>query len=195
MKRLIAYSSVAHMGFVTLGIFTLTHQGVSGAVIQMLSHGIVSAALFLCVGVLYDRLKTREINRFGGLVARMPVYAFFFMIFTLASAGLPGTSGFVGEFLVFVGTFQKNGVAAAMAASGMVLGAAYALWLYRQVIFGKLVHADLKLIPDLTFREITIFGFLAALVLGMGIYPHPFLKIINPAVAELITNHQNWIKE
>ncbi len=193
MKKLIAYSSIAHMGFVTLGIFTLTHQGVSGAVMQMLSHGIVSAALFLCVGVLYDRLHTREISRYGGLVARMPVYAFFFMIFTLASAGLPGTSGFIGEFLVFVGTFQKNGTAAMLAASGMVLGAAYALWLYRQVIFGKLVHNDLKSILDLNLREIAIFGSLVAVVLWMGIYPQPFLKIINPAVNELIANHQNWI--
>jgi NADH-quinone oxidoreductase subunit M len=195
MKKLIAYSSIAHMGFVTLGIFTLTHQGVSGAVIQMLSHGIVSAALFLCVGTLYDRLHTREISRYGGLVARMPVYAIFFMVFTLASVGLPGTSGFIGEFLVIVGTFQKNGMAAALAASGMVLGAAYALWLYRQVIFGKVIHGDLKTIVDLNFREIVIFGCLAAVVLWMGIYPQPFLKIINPAVAELITNHQNWIKE
>jgi NADH-quinone oxidoreductase subunit M len=161
----------------------------------MVSHGIVSAALFLCVGALYDRLHTREISRYGGLVARMPVYAIFFMIFTFASVGLPGTSGFIGEFLVFVGTFQKNGVAAALAASGMILGAAYALWLYRQVVFGKVVHGDLKSIVDLNFREITIFGLLAAVVLWMGIYPQPFLKIINPAVSELITNHQNWIQE
>jgi NADH-quinone oxidoreductase subunit M len=195
MKKLIAYSSVAHMGFVTLGIFTLTIQGMSGAVVQMLSHGIVAAALFLCVGVVYDRLHTRDIERYGGLVARMPLYALFFMIFTFAAVGLPGTSGFVGEILVLVGTFQVNPWVAKMAASTMILAPAYALWLYRRVIFGKLVHVDLKTILDLNIREATILGSLAGLVLWLGIYPRPFLNIINPAIKELVANHQSWLQE
>ncbi|MBX9804766.1 MAG: NADH-quinone oxidoreductase subunit M [Alphaproteobacteria bacterium] len=195
MKKLIAYSSVAHMGFVTLGIFTITNQGMSGAVMQMLSHGIVASALFLCVGIIYDRLHTRDIERYGGLVARMPLYALFFMIFTFAAVGLPGTSGFVGEFLVILGAFQTNTWVATFAVSGMVLGATYALWLYRRVIFGKLVHADLKAILDLNLREATILGSLAGLVLWLGIYPQPFLNIINPAVNELIENHKNWVRD
>jgi NADH-quinone oxidoreductase subunit M len=195
MKKLIAYSSVAHMGFVTLGIFTLNPQGVSGAIMQMLSHGIVAAALFLCVGVVYDRLHTRDIDRYGGLVARMPIYALFFMIFTLAAVGLPGTSGFVGEFMILVGAFQMNTWVATLAATGMILGPAYALWLYRRVIFGKLVHLNLKSILDLNLRESTILGSLAGLVLWLGLYPQPFLNIINPAVQELIDNHQNWFRE
>jgi NADH-quinone oxidoreductase subunit M len=195
MKKLIAYSSVAHMGFVTLGIFTLTTQGMSGAIVQMLSHGIVAAALFLCVGVVYDRLHTRDIERYGGLVVRMPVYALFFMIFTFAAVGLPGTSGFVGEFLVLVGAFQVNPWVAKMAASTMILAPAYALWLYRRVIFGKLVHADLKTILDLNIREAMILGSLAGLVLWLGIYPRPFLNIINPAIKGLVANHQSWVQE
>lgn len=195
MKKLIAYSSVAHMGFVTLGIFTLTAQGLSGAIMQMLSHGIVAAALFLCVGVVYDRLHTRDIERYGGLVARMPIYALFFMIFTFAAVGLPGTSGFIGEFLILVGAFQTNTGVATLAVLGMVLGPAYALWLYRRVIFGKLVHADLKTILDLNMREATILGSLAGLILWLGLYPQPFLNIINPAVKELVANHQNWMRE
>ncbi|MBM3468270.1 MAG: NADH-quinone oxidoreductase subunit M [Alphaproteobacteria bacterium] len=195
MKKLVAYSSVAHMGFVTLGIFTLTSQGVSGAVMQMLSHGIVSAALFLCVGVIYDRLHTRDIERYGGLVVRMPLYALFFMLFILASCALPGTSGFVGEFLILVGTFQINSWAATLAASGMVLGASYVLWLYRRIIFGKLSQANLKGILDVNMREATILASLGGLVLWLGLYPSPFLNIITPAVNELITNHKNWIQE
>lgn len=195
MKKLIAYSSVAHMGFVTLGIFTLNTQGVSGAIIQMLSHGIVAAALFLCVGVVYDRLHTRDIDRYGGLVSRMPFYALFFLIFSLAAIGLPGTSGFVGEFLVLVGAFQMNTLVATLATTGMVLGASYTLWLYRRVIFGKLVHADLKTILDLNLREGIILGSLAGLVLWLGIYPQPFLNIINPAVKELVENHKAWVQE
>ncbi len=195
MKKLIAYSSIAHMGFVTLGIFTLTSQGVSGAVIQMLSHGIVASALFLCVGIVYDRVHTRDIERYGGLVARMPIYALFFMLFIFAAIGLPGTSGFVGEILVLVGAFQVNTWVATLAASGMVLGASYALWLYRRVIFEKLVHADLKAILDLNMREATILGSLAGLVLWLGLYPQPFLNIINPAVTELISNHKHWVRE
>lgn len=195
MKKLIAYSSVAHMGLVTLGIFTLTSQGLSGAVMQMLSHGIVAAALFLCVGIIYDRLHTRDIGRYGGLVACMPIYALFFMLFILAAIGLPGTSGFIGEILVLVGTFQVNTWAATLAAAGIVLSATYALWLYRRVIFGKLIHADLKVLLDLNIREVTILGSLGGLVLWLGLYPEPFLRIINPAVAELVENHKYWVRE
>lgn len=194
MKKLIAYSSVSHMGFVTLGIFTLTTQGMSGAVMQMLSHGIVAAALFLCAGVVYDRLHTRDIERYGGLVARMPLYALLFMVFTLAAVGLPGTSGFIGEFLVFVGTFQVNRGVAALAVLGVVLAPAYALWLYRRVIFGKLVHTDLKPLLDINAREASILVSLAGLVLWLGLYPQPFLKVINPAVEELVANHQSRIQ-
>lgn len=189
MKKLIAYSSVAHMGFVTLGIFTLTTQGVAGSVVQMLSHGVVSAALFLCVGVVYDRLHTREISRYGGLVTIMPIYAVTFMIFMLASVGLPGTSGFIGEFLVLLGTFKVNTFAATFAATGMVLGAAYTLWLYRKIIYGKLVHLDLKSLKDLNPREVAIMTPLIVLVMWLGIYPKPFLDIINPHVKILVDGH------
>ena len=158
MKKLIAYSSVAHMGFVTVGLFTFTIQGMEGGIVQMLSHGIVSAALFLCVGVVYDRIHSREIKAYGGLVNRMPKYAFAFMIFMLASVGLPGTSGFVGEFLVLVGVFQVNTWVAALIATGMILGAAYMLWLYRRVIFGVIEKEELKSIVDLSRREIAVFA-------------------------------------
>ena len=174
MKKLIAYSSVAHMGFVTLGMFTLNQQGVTGAIFQMLSHGIVSAALFLCVGVIYDRMHTREIARYGGLAERMPVYAFFFMVFMLASVGLPGTSGFVGEILILVGLFQVSTWAATLAATGVILGAAYMLWLYRRVIFGKLTKNDLKSIMDMNRREVAVFTPLLVLTILMGVYPGPF---------------------
>jgi NADH-quinone oxidoreductase subunit M len=187
MKKLIAYSSVAHMGYVTLGIFTGNAQGVEGAVFQMLSHGIVSAALFLCVGVVYDRMHTREISRYGGLVHRMPKYAAVMMIFTMASVGLPGTSGFIGEFLVLAGAFLANTWVAFLAASGLILGAAYMLMLYRRVIFGKLEHDDLKSISDLTWREAAIFTPLVILVLWMGIYPASFLDGIQPPVAEVLS--------
>jgi NADH-quinone oxidoreductase subunit M len=193
MKKLIAYSSVAHMGFVTLGIFTFTDQGISGAIVQMLSHGIVSAALFLCVGVVYDRLHTREIARYGGLVTLMPLYALMFMLFTLASVGLPGTSGFVGEFLVIVGTFKVNSTVALLAASGMVLGAAYALWLYRRIIFGKLHHLDLKGMRDLNWREGVILTSLVGMMTWMGIYPKPFLDIINPFATSMTQQMQQKI--
>ncbi|MEI8295338.1 MAG: NADH-quinone oxidoreductase subunit M [Alphaproteobacteria bacterium] len=187
IKKLIAYSSVAHMGFVTLGIFTFNSQAVSGAVFQMLSHGIVSAALFLCVGVIYDRFHTREIKYYGGLVTRMPRYAFFFMLFTLASLGLPGTSGFVGEFLVIVGVFSVNMVAASIAATAMVLGASYGLWLYRRIIFGTLTtNLEPRAMLDLDWREIVVLGTLAVLVLLAGIHPQFLLKVINPAVQELL---------
>ena len=195
MKKLVAYSSIAHMGFVTLGIFTLNLEGLTGAMIQIVSHGIVSAALFLCVGVLYDRLHTRDIDRYGGLSIYMPVYAALFMVFTLASAGLPGTSGFVGEFLVLVGAFPRHTLFGTVAASGMVLSAAYALWLYRRLIFGKPVHADLKGIFDVNIREITILASLMGLILWIGFYPRPFLAIINPAVQELVNSHINRVRE
>jgi NADH-quinone oxidoreductase subunit M len=190
MKKLIAYSSVAHMGFVTLGIFTLNQQGVTGAIFQMLSHGIVSAALFLCVGVIYDRMHTREILRYGGLAERMPVYAFFFMIFMLASVGLPGTSGFVGEILILVGLFQVSTWAATLAATGVILGAAYMLWLYRRVIFGKLTKDDLKSIMDMNRREVAVFTPLLVLTILMGVYPGPFLEIIEVSVANLVDQHK-----
>ncbi|MCG8356808.1 MAG: NADH-quinone oxidoreductase subunit M [Kiloniellales bacterium] len=190
MKKLIAYSSVAHMGFVTIGIFTATQQGIEGAMIQMLSHGVVSAALFLVVGVVYDRIHTRLIERYDGLVARMPVYALFFMIFMLASVGLPGTSGFVGEFLVIIGAFQVNTWVALLAASGMVLGAAYMLYLYRRVIFGVLTKADLRSIFDLSWREKVVFAPLIAVVFWMGIYPASFIDIMAPSIENLIDNYQ-----
>ena len=190
MKKLIAYSSVAHMGFVTVGIFTFNAQGIEGAIFQMLSHGVVSGALFLCVGVVYDRLHTREIARYGGLVHRMPAYAVVFMIFTLGSVGLPGTSGFVGEFLVLVGAYQANTWVALLTTTGIVLGAAYMLWLYRRVIFGKLEKEDLKKMLDLSGRESLIFLPLIFVVLWMGIYPQPFFDIIHGSVANLIDNYQ-----
>ena len=190
MKKLIAYSSVAHMGFVTAGIFTVTQQGLEGALFQMLSHGIVSGALFLCVGVVYDRMHTREIARYGGLVHRMPIYAAVFMVFTMASVGLPGTSGFVGEFLVMVGTFQVSTWVAALITTGIILGAAYMLWLYRRVIFGKLVHSDLFDILDLNGREKLVFAPLVVLVLWMGIYPVSFLEVMSPSVESLIADYQ-----
>ena len=186
MKKLIAYSSVAHMGFVTAGIFSFNQQGIEGALIQMISHGLVSGALFLCVGVVYDRLHTREISRYGGLVNIMPVYAVVFMFFTLASVGLPGTSGFVGEFLVIMGTFKAHALVSALIATGVVLGACYALWLYRRVVFGELVRADLKKMLDLDAREIAIFVPLVLLVLWMGIYPKAYFDVMAASVSNLI---------
>jgi NADH-quinone oxidoreductase subunit M len=190
MKKLIAYSSVAHMGFVTIGIFVFNVEGIQGAIVQMLSHGIVSAALFLVVGVVYDRVHSREIARYGGLVHRMPRYAFVFMVFMLASVGLPGTSGFIGEFLVLLGAFKANTWVAALAATGMVLGAAYMLWLYRRVIFGKLVKADLMALRDLSPREIAVFAPLLAIVLWMGIYPSSFTRLMDASVNNLLSQHE-----
>ena len=190
MKKLIAYSSVAHMGFVTIGIFTFNNQGIEGGIFQMLSHGIVSAALFLVVGVVYDRIHSREIVRYGGLVNRMPIYAFTFMVFMLASVGLPGTSGFVGEILVLVGAFQVNTWVATLAATGLILGAAYMLWLYRRVIFGKLEKDDLQSIADMNGREIAVFAPLIVLTILMGVYPQPFLDVIQPSVDKLIGDYQ-----
>lgn len=186
MKKLIAYSSVAHMGFVTVGTFTLTVQGIEGAIYQMLSHGVVSAALFLVVGVVYDRIHSREIDVYGGLVHRMPVYALTFMLFMLASVGLPGTGGFVGEFLVLVGAFQANTWVAAFAALGVILGAAYMLYLYRRVVFGQLTKENLMKIADLSPREIVVFAPLLILTLWMGIYPVSFLDVMHASVDNLI---------
>lgn len=188
MKKLIAYSSVAHMGFVTIGIFTLTQQGLDGAMFQMLSHGIVSAALFLCVGVVYDRLHTRDIDRYGGLVKNMPNYAAAFMVFALASVGLPGTSGFIGEFLVLAGSYQVSTTVTALAATGVVLGAAYTLLLYKRVVFGELVKPDVRAMKDLSFREVMIFAPMIVLVLWMGIYPSSFTKPMAPSLEKVIAD-------
>jgi len=187
MKKLIAYSSVAHMGIVTIGIFTLNPLGIQGSIIQMLSHGLVSAALFMCVGVVYDRLHSREIDFYGGLVERMPAYALVFMLFMLASVGLPGTSGFVGEILVLIGVFQVNQWVALFAATGMVLGAAYMLWLYRRVVFGKLTKEHLLMIRDLRPHEVASFAPLIILVILMGIYPSLFLDPMAASVDHLLT--------
>ncbi|QQP92124.1 NADH-quinone oxidoreductase subunit M [Skermanella sp. TT6] len=195
MKKLIAYSSIAHMGFVTIGMFTMTQQGVEGSLFQMLSHGIVSGALFLCVGVVYDRLHTREIARYGGLVHNMPKYAVVFMIMMLASVGLPGTSGFVGEFLILIGAFQDNTWVAFLATIGIILGAAYMLWLYRRIIFGKITRDDVKGMLDLNPREIAIFVPLVVLVLWMGIYPSSFLNVMSVSVEALITNYQTALAD
>ena len=186
MKKLIAYSSVAHMGLVTMGTFAVTSEAVQGAMIQMLSHGLVSGALFLCVGVLYDRLHTHEIVRFGGLVDRMPAYAFVFMVFTLAAVGLPGTSGFVGEFLILLGTFRVSTLYCTLAATGMFLGVAYMLYLYRRVIFGTITRADLRGILDLSPREKAVFAPLLVLVLWMGCFPNSFLRPIQVSVDHLV---------
>jgi NADH-quinone oxidoreductase subunit M len=186
MKKLIAYSSVAHMGFVTIGTFTLTVQGIEGAIYTMLSHGVVSAALFLIVGVVYDRLHSRDIDTYGGLVHRMPSYALIFMLFMLASVGLPGTGGFIGEFLVLVGIFQVNTWVAALAATGVILGAAYMLFLYRRVIFGTLTKEHLLKIKDLSPRERAVFAPLVVLTLWMGIYPSSFLDVMHVSVAHLL---------
>jgi len=189
MKKLIAYSSIAHMGFVTMGVFTLTMQGVQGGIFQMLSHGIVSAALFLCVGVVYDRMHTREIAAYGGLADRMPLYAFCFMVFTMANVGLPGTSGFVGEFLALTGAFQVNTWLALLAALGVILSAVYALWLYRRVIFGVLEKPSLRAITDVTPREAAILLPLVALTLLFGFYPAPLLDVTSASVANLVENY------
>jgi NADH-quinone oxidoreductase subunit M len=190
IKKLIAYSSVAHMGFVTMGIFAANAQGVQGAIFQMLSHGIVSGALFLCVGVIYDRMHTREIAAYGGLVNRMPIYAFVFMVFTMANVGLPGTSGFVGEFLTLAGTFRDNTWVAFFATTGVILSACYALWLYRRVIFGTLEKDSLKSILDLSRREIAIFVPLVVLTILFGVYPSPIMDVTAASVDQLVSNYQ-----
>ena len=189
MKKLIAYSSVAHMGFVTLGIFTMTQQGLEGSIVQMISHGLVSAALFLCVGVVYDRMHSRLIITYGGLVSVMPKYAILFMVFTLAAVGLPGTSGFVGEFLILIGAFQKSFLVAAIASLGVILGAAYMLWLYKRVIFGELINKDLLKMLDLNKSEIFILISLAIPVLFFGFYPEPLLNTIELSISNLIDTY------
>src|SRR5579863_6118982 len=189
MKKLIAYSSVAHMGFVTMGIFAATTQGVAGGIFQMISHGVVSGALFLCVGVVYDRMHTREIAAYGGLVNRMPFYAVAFMIFTLANVALPGTSGFIGEFLTLIGTFRVNTAVATFATIGTILSAAYALWLYRRVIFGVLDKRALATIMDLDYREMITLGPLAVLAILIGIFPQPVLDISAASVAQLLDGY------
>ncbi|TAK50023.1 MAG: NADH-quinone oxidoreductase subunit M [Xanthobacteraceae bacterium] len=193
MKKLIAYSSVAHMGFVTMGIFAGTTQGVAGGVFQMVSHGIVSGALFLCVGVVYDRIHTREIAAYGGLVNRMPLYAVAFMVFTMANVGLPGTSGFVGEFLTLIGTFKVSIPTATVATFGVILSAAYALWLYRKVIFGVLEKPSLAAITDLSAREVLVMAPLVILTILFGVYPQPVLDMSAVSVQQLVDNYQHAI--
>ena len=189
MKKLIAYSSVAHMGYVTLGIFTVNQQGLEGGIVQMISHGLVSAALFLCVGVVYDRMHSRMIATYGGIVATMPKYALLFMIFTLAAIGLPGTSGFVGEFLILMGVFKKSFLVAVIASLGVILGAAYMLWLYKRVVFGKLINKDLLKMIDLNKSEIFILSCLAIPTLFFGFYPEPLLNTIGVSIESLIDTY------
>ncbi|MCV2875131.1 NADH-quinone oxidoreductase subunit M [Rhodobacteraceae bacterium XHP0102] len=193
MKKLIAYSSVAHMGFVTMGIFAANQQGVDGAIFQMISHGFISGALFLCVGVIYDRMHTREIDAYGGLVNRMPAYAAVFMLFTMANVGLPGTSGFVGEFLTLMGVFQVSTLIGLLAATGVILSAAYALWLYRRVVFGDLIRESLKSITDMTAREKAIFAPLVVMTLLLGVYPSLVTDIIGPSVEALLSNYHSSV--
>ena len=186
MKKLIAYSSVAHMAIVTMGLFAFNQQGVEGAMMVMLGHGLVSGALFLCVGVIYDRLHTREIDRYGGLAINMPRYALLFMVFTMASVGLPGTSNFVGEFLGLAGIYQVSTWTALIGTSGIILGAAYMLYLYRRVVFGDLTKDDVRAMPDLSGRELWLLAPIAAAVLWMGVYPESFLKPMRPDVERLV---------
>ena len=193
MKKLIAYSSVAHMGYVTIGIFAANRQGIDGAIFQMLSHGFISGALFLCVGVIYDRMHTREIDAYGGLVNRMPAYALVFMFFTMANVGLPGTSGFVGEFLTLVGIFKVNTWVALVATSGVVLSAAYALWLYRRVMMGDLIKEALRTIQDMSIRERAVFTPLIVMTLILGVYPVLALDLIGPSVQTLVENYNTAI--
>ena len=186
MKKLIAYSSVAHMGFVTLGIFTMTQQGIEGSIFQMISHGLVSAALFLCVGVVYERHHTRLINKYGGLVQIMPKYAIVFMVFTLGAIGLPGTSGFVGEFLILMGTFKKSFLVATIASLGVILGAAYMLWLYKRIIFGEIINNEIKSMIDLKKFEILILFSLVIPIIFFGFYPEPLINTIEVSVGNLL---------
>ncbi|EDM71224.1 NADH dehydrogenase subunit M [Roseobacter sp. AzwK-3b] len=195
MKKLIAYSSVAHMGYVTMGIFSVNQQGIDGAIFQMISHGFISGALFLIVGVIYDRMHTREIDAYGGLVNRMPAYALIFLLFTMANVGLPGTSGFIGEFLTLVGVFQVNTWVALVATTGVILSAAYALWLYRRVMLGDLIKESLKSINDMTGRERAIFAPLVVMTLLLGVYPSLVTDIIGPSVEALISNYDTALVE
>ena len=198
MKKLIAYSSVAHMGFVTLGIFTFTQQGIEGSIFQMISHGLVSAALFFSVGVIYERMHTRLINSYGGLVSIMPKYSIVLMVFTLGALGLPGTSGFIGEFLILMGAFKKSFLVAIVASFGVILGAAYMLWLYKRVIFGKIINQEIKKLSDLNKSEILILSVLAFIIILFGIYPEPLLSTTEVSVKDFIEmyNHNiNFIKK
>ena len=195
MKKLIAYSSVAHMGYVTMGIFAANQQGIDGAIFQMISHGFISGALFLCVGVIYDRMHTREIDAYGGLVNRMPAYAMLFMLFTMANVGLPGTSGFVGEFLTLMGIFQVNTIIAAVATLGVILSAAYALWLYRRVVMGDLIKESLKTITDMTRREKAIFAPLVVMTILLGVYPSLVTDIIGPSTEALVSHYETATAE
>ena len=190
MKKLIAYSSVAHMGYVTLGIFTFTKQGIEGSIFQMISHGLISAALFLCVGVIYDRLHSRLINTYGGLVNYLPKYSFLFLLFALAALGLPGTTGFLGEFLVLVGSFQKNYLVAMLATLGVILGAAYMLWLTKRVIFGDTKNKDIKSMQDINKLELLMLRTLAFFIIFFGFYPSPLIETLNVSVDNLITNYE-----
>ncbi len=194
MKKLIAYSSVAHMGYVTLGIFTFTKLGIEGSIFQMISHGLISAALFLCVGVLYDRMHSRMISSYGGLVSCLPKYSFLFIVFALAGLGLPGTSGFLGEFLVLTGTFQKNYLVAMLATFGVVLGAAYMLWLTKRVIFGQILNDQIKNLKDLNKSELFMLIILAVLIIFFGFYPAPLMETLNVSVDNLINNYEISIK-
>jgi len=195
MKKLIAYSSVAHMGFVTMGIFAANQQGIDGAIFQMISHGFISGALFLCVGVIYDRMHTREIDAYGGLVNRMPAYALIFMLFTMANVGLPGTSGFIGEFLTLMAVFQVNTWVAMVATTGVIFSAGYALWLYRRVVMGDLIKESLKTITDMSRRERAIFAPLVVCTILFGVYPAPILDIIGPSVEALVGNYETALAQ
>ena len=194
MKKLIAYSSVAHMGYVTLGIFTFTKQGIEGSIYQMISHGLISAALFLCVGVLYDRLHSRMISTYGGLVNHLPKYSFLFLLFALAALGLPGTSGFLGEFLVLTGTFQKSYLAAMLATFGVVLGAAYMLWLTKRVIFGVTNNSNIKTMSDINKPEAIVLITIAFFVIFFGFYPAPIMETFSISVNSLIDNYEVALK-
>ena len=193
MKKLIAYSSVAHMGFVTLGIFTFTQQGIEGSIFQMISHGLISAALFLCVGVLYDRMHSREINNYGGVVNFLPKFSFIFIIFTLGSLSLPGTTGFIGEFLVLVGAFKSNYIVAVIASLGVILGAAYMLWLAKRVIFGITINSKIKEMKDINIREGFVLITLAFITIFFGFYPDPIINTLTVSVEDLINNYNNEI--
>jgi NADH-quinone oxidoreductase subunit M len=188
MKKLIAYSSISHMGFVTLGLFIFNTQGMEGAVIQMISHGFISAAMFLCVGVLYDRMHTRNISDYGGVVNTMPVFAAFFMLFAMANAGLPGTSGFVGEFTVILGAMQANFWYAFLAATTLILGAAYTLWMYKRVVFGAVANAHVAALKDINLREFVVLGALAVAVLVMGVWPQPFAELMHASVNDILSH-------
>jgi NADH-quinone oxidoreductase subunit M len=188
MKKLIAYSSISHMGFVTLGIFLFNATGMEGALVQMISHGFISGALFLCVGVLYDRMHSRQIGDYGGVANKMPVFAAFFMLFAMANSGLPATSGFVGEFMVIMAAVKVNFWYAFLAATTLIFGAAYTLWMYKRVVFGKVANDQVAVLTDITSRETLIFALLALCVLGMGLYPLPFTEVMHASVNNLLAH-------